>query len=166
MAQYFLSIRAFFLVAAALAALLLANGCGGASASEITVQTGSMSKAEFIKRADAICAATRNQFTREFVALAQRNKSAKSRSEQEAVLVKLTEDVLLPNYEKLIDKLSTLGAPKGEVQEVTSLLNALQTRLDEIHAQPLELDKTPYPLAKPAKIAKTYGLIGCAESFG
>jgi hypothetical protein len=163
-----MSIRAFCLLMAVLAALVLANGCGGggASASEITVQTGSLSKAEFIKRADGICEAARSQFTREYTAFAQKNyKPTSSRSAQEALANDLVENILLPNFEKPVDEISALGAPKGDEQEIASFLNALQQRLEEIHERPLILNKTVTPFAQAEKLAKAYGLTGCAESF-
>jgi hypothetical protein len=166
MHRYFLSIGAFLVLAAALAVALVAGGCGGASASEITVQTGSLSKAEFIKRADAICTAARSQFTREYTAFVKKNyKPTSSRSAQEAVANELVESILLPNFEKPIDEISALGAPKGDEQAIASFLNALQQRLEEIHERPLILNKTVTPLARAEKLARAYGLTGCAESF-
>lgn len=169
MHRYFLSIRAFFVLAATLAVVVVAGGCGGSdssSANEVTVQTGSLSKAEFIKRANAICEAVRSRFLREYVAFYEQKKPKLTGAPQGAWLSEVVEAVLLPNYEqRMIGEISVLGAPASEEQEVASFLNSLQQRLDEVHQNPAELTKSPYPFAKPARVAKKYGLTGCAGSF-
>jgi len=166
MYRYFLSIKAFLVLAATLAVVVVAGGCGGASADEITVQTGSLSKAEFIKRANAICEAVRSRFLREYVALYEQKKPKLTGAAPGVWLSEVVDAVLLPNYEqRMIDEISALGAPASEEKEVASFLNSLQQRLDEVHQNPVELTKSPYPFAKPARVAKKYGLTGCAGSF-
>lgn len=172
MHRYFLSIRTFSLILTAVAVVFVA-GCGGSGGSgggdEITVQTGTLSKAEFIKRADAICAAGRNQFNREYTSFLEENQAviqkASTPSTQSAVTTELVETILLPSYEKWIKEVSTIGAPAGDEKEVAAFLNALQGRLDQIQAQPSELSKSATPFAKPAKLAVSYGLTGCAEAI-
>jgi hypothetical protein len=161
-----LSIRGGFVLAAALAAVLIAGGCGGsdsASGGEVTVQTGSLSKAEFIKRADAICAAARSQFTREYTAFLRRELPKSSNSDQSALQSELVDAILIPNFGKDVDEISALGAPKGDEAAVVSFLNALQQRLDELGEKPSELNNEMF--VKPAKLAKAYGLTGCVKSL-
>ena len=164
MNRYFLSIRTFSVLAALMTALF-AGGCGGGS-DDIAVQTGSLSKAEFIKQADTICKAARTEFIAKYETLVRANKSAFGNPEQESALIdEVRETILSPNYESQIEKISALGAPSDYAPEVESFLDALQKRLSEINEHPEELDKTPYPFKGPEKIAKTVGLKGCADSF-
>jgi hypothetical protein len=166
MGGFFLSVRGSWLSAAALAILLAAGGCGGSdsSAADVTVETGSLSKAQFIKRADAICEANRAQFTREFTAFAQKIQRS-SKAAQEASNDDPVEKILIPNFQKDINEISNLGAPSGDEQEVGAFLEALGQRLEEIRERPTILEETVTPFAKAEKLAKAYGLTGCAESF-
>lgn len=144
---------------------LLAGGCGGGS-DEISVQTGSLSKAEFIKQADTICKAARTEFLAKYETFVSANKSAIGNPQQESALIdEVRETILSPNYEGQIEKISALGAPSDYASEVESFLNALQKRLSEINEHPEELDKTPYPFKEPENVAKKVGLKGCANSF-
>jgi hypothetical protein len=165
MYRYYLSIRSFSALIAVLALVLLAGGCGGGSG-EITVQTGSLSKAEFIKQADAICTAARTEFIAKYTSFVRANKSAFENGKHESALMyEALESIVTPNYEGEIEKISTLGAPGDYAPKVASFLNSVQKRLDEVHERPAELLATPYPFKEPEDVAKTAGLKGCAESF-
>jgi hypothetical protein len=164
MYRYFLSIRGFYALAVALSALLLASGCGSSDEDGVSVQTGSLSKAEFTKRADAICEAARNQFVTEYSDFGRRNQL--TAASLKAKLGELVDKIVLPNYEKRIDEISALGAPSADQEGVADFLNALQLRLEEMHAQPAKLSEKAFPFAKAAKLAKEAGLRGCGGSFG
>jgi hypothetical protein len=170
MQGYSLSIKAFSLLAAALLALTLASGCGGgdsssASADEITVKTGSLSKKQFIARADAMCKAARSRFDHDYSTQFERNPPKPSKSAEVAWLGELVDTSLLPHYEKLIAEIGALGAPSADKQEVTAFLKTFQRRLDVIHEKPTELSATVTPFAKATALAKAYGANGCANSF-
>jgi ADP-ribosylglycohydrolase len=162
--RYSLTIGIILLLLAA----FVTAGCGGSGeSSEITVPAGSLSKAEFVRKADAICEATRSRFAREYTALVQKyqQQGGSSQAELKVVTDAIVKAALLPNYEKGIDEIVALGAPKGDEDEVAAFLNALRERLDEIEATPTKLASTITPFARVEKKAEAYGLTGCAESF-
>jgi hypothetical protein len=146
------------------AAASLGAGCGGSS-DGISVQTGTLTKAEFVKRANAVCSVVRTQFVRDFADYYRDHTPKKVGSEkawEEAVI----EKAVVPNYGGLmIDQLSAIGAPSSEKAKVVSFLETLQQRVHELQEDPDELTKSPYPFAKPATLAKKYGLIKCARAF-
>lgn len=149
----------------------MGSGCGADDGSaSVTVETGSLSKKEFIKRADAICTARRSEFTREYTTFYQKaipqDQPPPSVAEQKVLLGDLVNEVFLPTFQQVVDEISALGAPKGDEQEVSSILTVLQERLDEIEEKPRELSQTLEPLSEPAKLADAYGLVGCRSSFG
>ncbi|HEX3324204.1 MAG TPA: hypothetical protein VHR65_03570 [Solirubrobacterales bacterium] len=155
------------MVIATLAALLLAIGCGSSNGGEITVQTGSLSKAEFIEKADAICKAARTEFLAKYTSFVQTHKSDIGKAQKEAALrSEALETIISPNFEGEIDQISKLGAPSDYAPEAASFLNTLQQRLDEVHEDPAELNATLYPFKKAENVAKAAGLEVCAESFG
>ncbi len=161
--RYFLSIKWFI---ALLVALALVSGCGGGESDEISVTTGSLSKAQFIARADAICRAARSQFNREYIAFGKKHPIPASKAGQRKLLSEIVETTLVPNYEPRFEEIGALGAPSGDEEKVSEFLTAFKLRLDEIREKPTELSANPYPFKEVAKLAKAYGLSGCANSFG
>ncbi len=165
MGKRFLTIRRSFLLAIAVAGLLLA-GCGGDGESDtVSVETGNLSKKEFIQRADVICENVRRKFTQEYTAFAKTIKPTASKEDLDAFGSKLINDILIPNFQKDVEEISALGAPSGDEEEVSAFLTAIQQRLGEIRERPAILEETITPFAKAEKLAKAYGLTGCAESF-
>jgi acetylornithine deacetylase/succinyl-diaminopimelate desuccinylase-like protein len=162
----FLNARGCSLLAAILAALLLAGGCGGSSDSkDVTVQTGSLSKAEFIAKANAICKAARTKFTVRYSQFIKQHKALTNKAQQEAALREAIESIITPNIEGEITHISQLGAPKAYSAEVASFLNSLQERLEEGQDDPTKLIATPYPFKAAEDIAGKAGLKVCATSF-
>lgn len=156
-----------FLLAVALAALGLAAGCGSSGSDTITVETGSLSKAAFIKEADAICKASWAEFLAKYGGFFQAHKSELGdEAKEKALLGEVVDTLLMPSVEGEIEQIGELGAPGGYVPKATSFLSSLQERLEEIHAEPAELTATTSPFKGVRKTAQKVGMRGCAESFG
>jgi hypothetical protein len=172
MRQYSLSIKVSCGLGAVLTAASLFGGCGsgdgsGASA-EITVETGSLSKPEFVKRADEMCRKSKAQALREFQAFAKKNQPSARQAPQEKEEEQLTEvvdTILVPIYEKLINRLSALGAPEGDRQEVAAFLSSVRRTLDRLEQNPATLDTLRNPFKPAGERALKYGLKGCGESL-
>jgi hypothetical protein len=152
-----------------LALPLLVAGCGGSSDSssaaggqEVTVTSGSLSKAEFVKQADTICEGSRSKFDKLLSEYAAKHKPGANLA---GWIDEVVHSFFLPTYENEIEQIAALGAPRGDEEKVASFLDALQKRLDEVDKVPVELSKTTTPLKGAEKLAKAYGLTGCAESF-
>lgn len=164
MHRYFLGIRAFLLIGVVVATGSLAAGCGGGSG--IEVETGDLTKAEFIKRANGVCGAIRLQFARDFSNY-YRDHSPKQVGSEEKWAEEVVDRAVVPNYEvRLIDRFSTLGVPSAEKDEVVAFLEAVQQQVDKMQENANELTKSPFPFAKPAKLARKQGLTRCADAFG
>jgi hypothetical protein len=73
--------------------------------------------------------------------------------------------VFQPAYEKQIDQISSLGAPKGDEQEVGAYLNSLQKRVGELSKATDAKEFFVEPFAEPKQTAAAAGLNGCAESL-
>lgn len=161
--------RGLFVVAATVAALvaLLAAGCGSSSSDpEVTVQTGSLSKAEFVKKAGTICETARTEFIAKYVAFFKAHESELGDKEKEQVLLsEIVESLLAPSVEGQIKQISKLGSPKPYAPEVASFLNAAQERLAEMQDDPSQLTATSTPFKGVEKAAAKVGIKGCSESF-
>ncbi len=166
-----MSIKGLCLLATAMAILLAAGGCGDsdsdsggsadADAGKVTVETGSLSKAEFTERSDQLCKEARTQFQGEYENFVKANSQGGLKVQGE-----LVNTILVPSFEQLVDQIGSVGAPSGDEEEIAAFLNALQRRLDKLREQPSEAFKTLSPLAGPIKLARAYGLTGCADSLG
>jgi hypothetical protein len=159
--------RAFCGLLAVAVTLLAAGGCGGGSSSdsgEISVQTGSLTKAKFVSKANEICEERKQQFERKLEAL-EANLPAQVSKSQQAQAAKLIASLINPTYKKLIDQISSLGAPSGDEEQVGSFLSAVQQSLDELRQQPTKAFEGLTPFERASKLARAYGLSTCADSL-
>lgn len=150
------------------AGTILLGGCGGGGGSDgsVTVETGSLSKAEFISRANAICASVRSQFTREYEDFIKNGRKGHSAAAESEFLHETIEKLVVPDYEdRMIGAIAKLGVPSDYAPEVTSFLEALKQRLVEIQDEPEKLIQTAFPFSGASKAAEAAGLEGCANSF-
>jgi len=164
-----LSTKVFWLLSIVAVATICLVGCGGSSggsSEEITVKPGSLSKAAFIRRANAICATARSAFEQAYVAFAKDNAQPGPKGEEESYLLEVIEKVVVPNYEKgMATEISKLGAPSSEVESTSEFVNAISHRIEELRENPHELVETPFPFKDAAAVAKAKGFATCAASF-
>jgi hypothetical protein len=169
MAAGFLTKKRIMTPIVCMIAAILLGGCGGSSdgsGDSVSVETGSLSKAEFVSRANAICTAVRNQFTREYEEFVTKGRKGHSAAEESAFLHETIEKLVVPDYEdRMIGGIATLGAPPAYAPEVTKFLEALKQRLVEIQDDPEKLIQTAFPFSSASKAAQAAGLKGCANSF-
>jgi len=160
-----------FLPIAALIALLLAfaaAGCGSSGSNEVTVKTGSLSKAAFIAKADAICEAARTEFLAKYTKFLEAHRSVVNSEDEagkEVLLSEIIDSILAPNIEGQVTRISKLGAPEDFAPEVENFLNALQGRMDKALDNPQAFTTTPTPFVQAENIARQATMNGCAESF-
>jgi len=156
--------QGFALVAVVSLAVFAASGCGG-SGDGASAESSSLSKAEFIAKGDAICKKTREDFEKSFEKYLKKANPT-STAERVEAFSGMVHDVLLPEYEEMIDEIDQLGAPSADAAKVSGMLGALQHRLDEISSNPALISASPEPFKAAAGQMATYGLKGCAESLG
>lgn len=178
-----------FAVLAAALAVLLGAGCGGGSDSNgssgggsisgssgeagsqtpITVESGDLSKAQFIKQADLICEDTTRKFEEEVQALIQNKEGLTAvralQSLKPAQAKAFVNEVFIPTREERIDEVSSLGAPQGDEQAVTAILDAMQEGLNEARRQAVKFAHSPITsfagFARSQTLAEAYGLGFC-----
>lgn len=165
-------------LAGAIAAVLLA-GCGGSGdghAAEIslkpvpTLHTSPLAKPAFLKQATALCVRVREEsmadyrdyFRRHGVKLTARNL----RSSAAANAAGLYATVVIPTYRREVEGISALGAPRGDTQRVTAILNAIEQGIETGEREPLSYffkgTVGKNPLHPAYLLAAAYGLGPCA----
>lgn len=170
-----MTIGRLFLAVVAVVSLSIVVGCGddddsagagGANGGqEITVEAGSLSKPEFVKRADKLCKEARARYKRDFDDFVGSDIPTPASPLKPSKAAKLVDTVLVPHFRKLVDQINALGAPKGDEGKVAAFLNTLQQRLDQAEAQPAKFIKELSPLSAAVRKARTYGLVGCAYNL-
>jgi hypothetical protein len=156
----FMKTLAAILVAGTL--VLAASGCGGGSADNTstaagtTVTTSSRSHAEFAKLANGICKRARVHLIFEMGEYLKRHEGEgkKKLTVQDAFRV-----VAIPKFPRQIEEIRSLGAPKGDEQQIEAFLSAMQQTVD---APP---NLTVKELRREGRLARAFGLVDCAYVY-
>lgn len=149
------------LIAAVLAAAMLVAGCGGGDDSS---SSGSISKEEFITKADAICKASSKRMEKElFLFLRENRPSGSLRKPSVAQNEKFIVTVLAPNLEREIKELKALGVPEGDEEKVNAMLSALEEGLEtaENETATVAAGTSDMVFGIASRIAAEYGLEAC-----
>ncbi len=158
-----MSKRLIALFAGVIAIALIAAGCGSSSDSSSTT-TASITKAQLIKQGDAICAAGNKEIEAEFEAYAKKNGLSENKEPTKAQQTELGETILIPSVQKQVDEIRALGAPSGEEEEVTAILDTVQEEIEQTEEEPATLaSSNSEPFAKGNKMAQEYGFKVCGE---
>lgn len=133
---------------------LVGAGCGGGD------DTGSgLTKAEFVKQGDAICAK----------ADAKKNSDLKSAFEQQAkegkqlnksIERQLVTEVALPPVATMTEELADLGAPD---EKAGAIVTAYEDGVSAIEDDPGSVLNGSNPFEEPDKLALEYGFKRCSE---
>jgi hypothetical protein len=138
-------------LAAMLALVLIAAGCGGGE--------DHLTKAEFLKQGNAICRKGNHDI--EGTAKKQFGNQRPSPSQ----LKKFATGTLIPSVQSQIDQIRDLAAPSGDEDKVNAILDEAQGALDKGKKDPIILvSEKNDPFNKANKLAKSYGLTVCAGS--
>lgn len=153
--------KRFVALLAALAALaLIVAGCGGGSDS--TESTSALSKAEFVKQGNAICAKGNKEINEGFEEFVKENGLSKTKAPSKAVQEEAVETVLIPKISKELENIRALGPPDKEAEAV---LDAAEEALEKGEEDPIQFlkEESAGPFAKANKLAREYGLTKCGE---
>jgi hypothetical protein len=144
------------LIAALVVALLVAS-CGGGDSSD-----ASISKEEFIAKADVICKQSNERMEAGF---AKYLKGARSLTKPNAPEVeKLVGKVMVPNLKREIAKLRALGIPDGDEERVGAMLSALEEGEETAERNPKAVTASSDAVfGIAARIAGEYGLEVCGS---
>lgn len=145
--------------AVALAACVL-SGCGGGDATT----TASLSKPEFVRKANVICAKDAHRMQKDFQAFssAHNDNPNPSRAEYEEFIAKVIE----PNLTHQIRTIRALGSPAGDDGTVEEILSAVEESLRTAGENPELVTRGNAEIFGSAiKLATAYGLTACAQAY-
>lgn len=144
------------LIAGALVLLLGLAGCGSSSSSSTTasVPATGITKAEFVKRANAICVKG-NAESKVAAAKLGANPS-------EGQIVTFVRSIEVPAVQAQIEALRALGAPPGDGAKIAKMLALAEHAVKEVKIQPTVISSGIDVFAGFAQIAHPYGLTSCS----
>jgi hypothetical protein len=142
------------------AIMVIVAGCS--SSSDTT--TASLTKGQFISRGNAICKKGNAKVESEFQAFAKKNGIEGSKEPTKAQEVEVAETILTPNVKSQSEELRALGAPSGDEDEITAMLDSLDNGVEEAEADPEGLiSGKSDPFKDASQKAQKYGLTACGQ---
>jgi hypothetical protein len=124
--------RGAFVAAATVIALVVA-GCGGSGDSSNTT-TGSISKAAFIKKADAVCQKGTERMQRAILVFLKQHKDVKRPNKAQSE--ELVGTAIVPSVKTEVKELKALDVPEGDEEHVDAIISALEEGLETAEANP------------------------------
>jgi hypothetical protein len=147
--------RTFGALAALAVVALTVWGCGGSDTEEL-------SKAEFIKQSDAICAKTDKTQKTGFKKYQEDNPEKQpTQAGQEKMLMA----VGLPPIQAEAEELADLGAPSADADKIDAVITGIEEAVRKAEANPALLLKGPDPFADVEKLAAAYGFKECDQAI-
>jgi ABC-type phosphate/phosphonate transport system substrate-binding protein len=119
------------LIAVVIAAVLIVAGCGG---SDDSSSASSISKEEFIAKADAVCQRGNKRMEKALVGFLTKNKKIQKPSQADNKKFIVT--VLVPSLRQEIKEIKALGVPDGDEEKVDAMIAALEEGLETAEDDP------------------------------
>jgi hypothetical protein len=144
-----------------------AVGCGGdddstsgdetTAATETVVTTADITKEEWIQQADQICADADAD-------IGEQAQEAGIDGNDEAELQDFIVDVVIPSNRDQEQQIRALGAPEGEEEAVTEILDALDAAVDQAEEDPESVTADSGEFDEVTELAQDYGLVVCGNN--
>jgi hypothetical protein len=140
-----------FAFVAIVAAVL--GGCGGSSSEA----EASLTKQQFLARAQAICEASEREQLKNGVEYLNKHPGI----EEEEIVV----PVGLPPLQKQVDQIEALPPPQADRPQVEEITAAFEKAIKHAEADPGSVvTETPNPFGKADRLAAGYGLAACSHA--
>lgn len=142
-----------------MAALLFA-GCGGGGEDSSSGKT--ISKEEFIAKADAICKKGTTRLQKAIFAALKNPRNLTKVSEAEQI--KIVTTAMVPNISREAKELRALGVPEGDEEKVDAMISALEEGVETAEQDPQAVTKSSdVVFGISSRIAGEYGLTACGS---
>jgi hypothetical protein len=139
---------------------LVAAGCGGDD--DDTSTTASLTKAEFLKQGNAICAAGNQKIDAGFEEYIKKHDIGRNEEPTPAQMEELAETVLLPQIKEQVEGVKSLPAPSGDEADVEAIVTAAEEAIEKAEDDPASIaTEGSGPFGKANALARDYGLTVC-----
>jgi hypothetical protein len=140
-----------------LALLAPIAGCGGGDNTTSATSEAPLTKAEFIRKGDAICQVGNEASQTEIEKFAKENGFGSEPSK--AQFEEAVTEVLVPNLEQQADELDALVPPAEDKDQIDAIIASLRESISAIEKDPGTLEGNV--LAKPIQLENAYGFKVC-----
>jgi hypothetical protein len=145
-------INRYLTLLVALMVLSVVAGCGSTESEE-----GTLTKAQFAKRANLICSNASNEQAKNAGPYLSKHPNA-----EEAELLEM---VGIPPLEKELEELRALGLPRGHEAQAEAFIEEFEKALDELKEDPAAaLPPQDNPFEKANSLAEKYEYGDCSQS--
>jgi hypothetical protein len=156
--------RLFALLACLVPFALITAGCGSSDNTESTATTAALTKAQFLKQGNAICAEGNKEINKKFKAFFTKENLNEHEEPSKAQKEEAAETILIPAIKKDVEGIKALGAPEGEEEQVEEILDAAEEAIEELESEPAEaIEESNHAFVKVNKLSREYGLTVCGE---
>jgi len=142
-----------------------AGGAGSTNSSSGSESGGSISKAEFVKQANAICTRRQAEALKAVTTYVQQNAGdGKSEAQLQAEAI---DTQFLPPIQVEIDEIKALGTPSQGSAKVEAFIASFQRAVDVVKKReydPADVARFGNEFRTAGKLAREYGLSACAFS--
>lgn len=148
-------------LAGAVAIAVVAAGCGSGDDDSTTA---TLTKAQFIKRGDAICKKGDQEIEDGFESFAEEKNLPDNKEPTKAQLTEAVETIVLPSIQSQSEALRDLPAPSGDEDQVSAMLDAVEEAVEEGEEDPAALISSKAdPFNEANELASEYGLKVCGQ---
>lgn len=153
---------------AAVALAVIAMGCGGgddedgSDGGEATA-SAPLSKSEYIKQVDAVCAKGGKESEAEFTRFVKSKAIAKGQQLNADQIAEVGSDILVPALKKQADQIAALEPPPADVDQIDEYFTGIDAAIRELEENPEEAKFTAKLFADTDKIAQKYGFKVCGN---
>lgn len=150
-------------LAGVLALALVAAGCGGGGGgSDTAVAEASITKADYVKKAEAVCKKGEEELQADFATFLKEKENVKKATE--ADYAELLEKVVAPNITTEVEELGELDVPQGDASQIEAMLKARVDSIAIAESNPKAMvAKSEEVFGQASKLAREYGLKACAS---
>lgn len=141
------------------ATILVVAGCGSSGGTE---SAPSLTKAEFLKKGNAICAKGGEEINKAYEEFSRKHVAG-GKTPSEALLDEAAAEIVLPVREGEVRQLRALGAPSGQEERVDKMLTAWEEGIEKGEEDPNSLRKAgpEFAFYKSYSMGIDYGLTKC-----
>jgi hypothetical protein len=148
--------RLVTLAAGILAVAVVVAGCGSSGDAQTEI-----SRAEFVRQANALCHDTEVRLKAGIARLLAGNEPSNGREVVKAE-AEVGRKVLIPAMEDQAEKIEALGAPNGDAAKVHAIVRATEEGLGKAEKHPERAVKDgTEAFGKANRLARAYGLSAC-----
>lgn len=159
-------VRLTALLIAALVIAAVASGCGGGGNGSSSGDDGdatatSISKAEFIKEADAVCTQGGKRTRAKFAVFFEEKAIPEGQEPSTEQLEEIGTKIMVPALEEQVEEVRKLGFPAGDEDQIEAFLSGVEEATEKIEEEPKLAKSADKLLTDAHKAIAGYGFKVC-----